>query len=108
MYKMEAGEMCFTRRELQEAISHPSSAEGKLLKRFSERSKKKFPSIGAKSYFPPFLCVLPFFALRMNQYQRKMQLLTNISHQVLPKMTKEDRGAKGRMAKDQTFCNFPF
>ena len=32
--------MCFTRRELQEAISHPSSAEGKLLKRFSERFKK--------------------------------------------------------------------
>ena len=39
--KVEAGEMCFTRRELQEAISHPSSAEGKLLKRFWEPFKKE-------------------------------------------------------------------
>ena len=36
-----AGEMCFTSGELEEAISHPSSAEGKLLKRFWEPFKKE-------------------------------------------------------------------
>ena len=57
-----AGEMCFTSGELEEAISHPSSAEGKLLKRFSELLKKEiFASIGAKSYFLS-LCVLQLFA----------------------------------------------
>ena len=64
--KMEAGEMCFTRRELQEAISHPSSAEGKLLKRFSELLKKEICFNWSKIILPP-LCVCFAFLCSENE-----------------------------------------
>ena len=64
--KVEAGEMCFTRRELQEAISHPSSAEGKLLKRFSERFKKEICFNWSKIILPLF-CVCFAFLCSENE-----------------------------------------
>ena len=41
MYKSRGWRNVFYKRVLQEAISHPSSAEGKLLKRFWEPFKKE-------------------------------------------------------------------
>ena len=41
MYKSGGWRNVFYKRVLQEAISHPSSAEGKLLKRFWEPFKKE-------------------------------------------------------------------
>ena len=41
MYKSGGWQNVFYKRVLQEAISHPSSAEGKLLKRFWEPFKKE-------------------------------------------------------------------
>ena len=61
-----AGEMCFTSGELEEAISHPSSAEGKLLKRFSELLKKEICFNWSKIILPP-LCVCFAFLCSENE-----------------------------------------
>ena len=67
--------MFYKRGELEEAISHPSSAEGKLLKRFSELLKKEICFNWSKNHtFFLSLCVLQPFAQRMIRCQSSTRI----------------------------------